>query len=147
MTMKLSTRHFGEMEIDDTNILEFEDGLPGFPDDRQFVLIENEEPFCWLQSVTDGENAFILVDVFKIMPEYNPQVDKEELELLGEYKPEDFLILNIVVLPENIKNMTVNLLAPVIINTANKKGRQVIAKNENYSIKHSMYSTRGDKPC
>ena len=76
--MKLSTKHFGEIEIDEKNILDFTDGLPGFPDDRQFILIENEEPFCWLQSITDGELAFILVDAFKVLPDYNPQVDKTE---------------------------------------------------------------------
>jgi len=141
--MKLNTKHFGEIEIDESSILTFEDGLPGFPDDRQFTIIENEEPFCWLQSVTDGDNAFILVDALKIMPDYNPQVDSSELSPLGDYNPTDFLILNIVVLPENVRDMTVNLMAPVVINTVEKKGRQVVAKNENYGVRHYVFEKRG----
>jgi len=140
--MKLNTKHFGEIDVEENNILDFEDGLPGFPDDRQFVLLENEDPFCWLQSVTDGDNAFILVDAFKVLPDYNPQVDKDELESLGTYEPSDFLVLNIVVLPDDVKDMTVNLLAPVIINTAGKKGRQVVLKNEEYGVRHYMFRQR-----
>ena len=145
--MKLSTKHFGEIEIDEKNILDFADGLPGFPEDRQYILIENEEPFCWLQSVTDGELAFILVDAFKVLPGYNPQVDKTEFESLGEYNPADFLILNIVVLPDDVKDMTVNLLAPIVINTVHKKGRQVVARNEEYGVKHYMFKDKEASAC
>jgi len=140
--MIIETKHFGEIEVDEADIIEFEEGLPGFPDDRQFVLLDNKEPFCWLQSVSDGDNAFILVDVYSVMPDYNPQVDKEQFSALGEYEPDNFLIYNIVVLPENIKEMTVNLLAPVVINTAAKKGRQVIARNENYGVRHFLFKSQ-----
>jgi len=145
--MNLFTKHFGDIEIDENDILDFSDGLPGFPDDRQFLLIANEEPFCWLQSVSDGDNAFILVDAFKVMPDYDPQVDEAEFESLGGYNEDDFLLLNIVVLPENVKDMTVNLLAPVVINTAAKKGKQVVAKNEGYGVKHYVFRDREDASC
>jgi len=140
--MKINTKHFGEIEVEDDSVIVFDEGLPGFPDDKQFIILDNEEPFCWLQSTTDGDNAFILVDVFSVIPEYSPQVDKDDFASLGEYNSEDFLIYNIVVLPENINEMTVNLLAPVIINTATKKGKQVIAKNENYGVRHYMLKQR-----
>ena len=140
--MKINTKHFGELEIDDDRAIDFDEGLPGFPDDKRFILLENEEPFYWLQSLSDGENAFILVDVFSLIPDYSPQVDTEEFSVLGEYNPDNFLIYNIVVLPENINDMTVNLLAPIIINSVTKKGRQVIAKNENYGVKHYMLKDR-----
>ena len=140
--MKINTRHFGEIEVEESRIINFEEGLPGFPDDRQFVLLENEDPFCWLQSADDGDNAFILVDAFSVLSDYSPQVDKEEFAPLGEYSPDDFLVYNIVTLPEDVNEMTVNLLAPVVINSATKKGRQVIAKNEEYGVRHYLLKRR-----
>jgi len=141
--MKLNTRHFGEIEVEETKIIDFEEGLPGFPDDKRFILLENEEPFCWLQSADDGGNAFILVDAFAVLPDYSPQVEREEFASLGEYRPDEYLIYNIVVLPEDINEMTVNLLAPILINSVTKKGRQVIAKNDDYGVRHFMLKRRG----
>ena len=137
--MTINTKHFGEIEVEEDKIIDFGEGLPGFPDDRQFILVENEEPFWWLQSVSDGENAFILVDACRVLPFYNPEVDKSDIECLGEYSPDDFLIYNIVVLPENVKEMTVNLVAPLIINSATRRGRQVIAKNGDYGVRHYLF--------
>jgi len=141
--MKICTKHFGEIEIDELKVIDFEEGLPGFPDDKQFILLENEAPFWWLQSVTDGENAFILMDAFSAVPGYNPLVEEDDIKCLGVYSPEDFLIYNIVTLPENVEEMTVNLLAPVVINSVAKKGKQVIARNEDYAIKHYLFNSQG----
>ena len=137
--MILNTRHFGEIEIDVNKIIDFEEGLPGFPDDTQFVLLNNEEPFWWLQSAVNGENAFVMIDACVMVEDYDPFVDEDEIACLGEYDPENFLIYNIVTLPENVKDMTVNLLAPVIINTNTKKGKQVIVKNEDYTVRHRFF--------
>jgi len=143
--MKVNTKHFGEIEVEEDRIIVFEEGLPGFPDDKNFILLENEEPFCWLQSTDDGDNAFILVDAFAVLPDYSPQVDRDEFAAIGEYNPDEFLIYNICVLPEDINEMSVNLLAPVVINTASKKGRQIIAKNEDYSVRHYMLKRREER--
>ena len=139
--MIISTKRFGEIEIDENKIINFDEGLPGFPDDTQFILLENEEPFWWLQSVVNGENAFILMNACSIMPDYDPLVDEVEIDSLGEYSPEDFLIYNIVTLPEDVKQMTVNLMAPVVINSIEKKGKQVIVNNDNYYVKHYLFSS------
>ena len=54
--MKLKTRFFGEIEIDEKKVIDFEEGLPGFENLRKFLFMtdENEDaPFCWLQSIED----------------------------------------------------------------------------------------------
>lgn len=148
--MKFETRHFGEIDIDESKIIHFTDGLPGFPDDKKFVLLEgtneleeeDSSPFLWLQSVSDGNTAFILMDVFSIITNYNPIINPGDIEELGEYNESsksDFLIYNIVVLPEDIKKMSVNLVAPVIINQNLKKGKQVIANNSEYNVRHYLF--------
>lgn len=148
--MKFETRHFGEIDIDETKIIRFNEGLPGFPDDLEFVLLEgsneleeeDSSPFLWLQSVSDGNTAFILMDVFSVIPDYSPSINPSDIEELGVYNEstkEDFLIYNIVVLPEDVKKMSVNLVAPVVINQIVKKGKQVIANNADYNVRHFLF--------
>ncbi|MDR1687569.1 MAG: flagellar assembly protein FliW [Clostridiales bacterium] len=151
--MKLTTRHFGEIEIDEEKVISFGEGLPGFPDDRRFILLEGSKdeqetqqedssPFYWLQSVDDGNVAFIIMDVFAVVPDYNPQINPNDISELGVYNKdtkENFLIYNIVVLPEDVKKMSVNLVAPVIINQTIKKGKQVIASNTDYNVRHYLF--------
>jgi len=154
--MKLETTHFGEIDIDETKIIDFDDGLPGFPSDKRFVLLdggrefgEDDEPvpFLWLQSVTNGNIAFILLDVFAVMPDYKPVLNPSDFTELGAYSDEckeDFLIYNIVVLPEDVKKMSVNLVAPVIINQNIKKGKQVVANNSEYNVRHYLFEQIDD---
>ena len=148
--MKLETAHFGEIDVEEAKILDFGEGLPGFPDDRQFVLLEGAKefggeestPFFWLQSVSNGDVAFILMDVFSFMPDYKPVLNPADFAELGEYNDgsrQDFLIYNIVVLPEDVKKMSVNLVAPVIINQTMKKGKQIVASNSEYNVRHYLF--------
>ncbi|MDR3091182.1 MAG: flagellar assembly protein FliW [Clostridiales bacterium] len=144
--MILPTQHFGEIEISEEQIITFEGGLPGFPEDLRFIIIEDgepESPFCWLQSVDDTDTCFILMDVFSSnFPDYAPELLPEEVLSLGEFNKEtakDFLIYNIVVLPEDSSKMSVNLLAPVLINQAARRGAQLIAQNadeKGYTVRH-----------
>jgi flagellar assembly factor FliW len=141
--MILNTKHFGELEIDESKILLFEEGILGFPEHKTYVLITDEEdpnsPFCWLQSVTDSELAFVLVNPFSFYPEYSPEVSDEELAVLGEAKDEELTLYNIVVVPEDITKMTANLKAPLIININTQKALQIVVNNEEYEIKHQIY--------
>ena len=145
--MLLDTRHFGSIEAEEDKMIRFEHGLPGFPDSTRFLLIRNEEDddsqiaglFWWLQSVDETDTAFLLLDVTKLLPEYNPLVDEDDITGLGEYDPDSFLVYNIANVPEDIKNMTVNLKAPVVINAKLKRGMQVISSNEEYEIRHRIF--------
>ncbi|MDR1531393.1 MAG: flagellar assembly protein FliW [Clostridiales bacterium] len=145
--MVLNTRHFGEISIDEEKVITFENGLPGFPDCRRFILLQAESSlaeaencmFWWLQCVDWPETAFVMVDVIMLMPDYNPLIEEDEMAGLGEYDPDTFLVYNIANIPDDIKRMTVNLKAPVIINTNLRKGKQIIATNEEYSVRYSLF--------
>jgi flagellar assembly factor FliW len=73
------------------------------------------------------------------MPDYNPLVKSEEIASLGELDSNNLLIYNVVVIPEDIKQMRANLRAPIVINPATKKGKQVILDNEEYEMKYRIY--------
>ena len=144
--MRLNTKHFGEVEIEESKIIEFSEGVPGFANLNKFVLLaepnqsnETDGMFYWLQSIDNPEVAFVMVNMVKYMPGYNPLVDADQMQGLGDYDPDKFVFYNIAVLPENIKEATVNLKAPVVINDELKKGKQVICTNEEYTVRHYMF--------
>jgi len=138
--MKIATRNFGEIDVLDNEIVAFDEGLPGFPDDRRFVLLtEDDNPVCFLQSVDNGAVSFVVADMIVIQPGYNPHVDEAHLEGLGEYNPDDFLVLNICTVNEAAEKSTVNLKAPIVINAADKKGKQVICSNDDYHVNAPLF--------
>jgi len=143
--MVLNTKHFGELQIEEAKLIQFKDGIPGFPKLNRFILLsepDGEEGgfFYWLQSAEDPEKAFVLVDMIKYNPDYNPQVEQAYVEDLGSVDPDDFLVYNIAVMPEDPKKMTVNLRAPIVINPNSMLGKQVVCVNEDYEVKHYLFA-------
>ena len=140
--MKLLTKHFGEIDYDPSLAVDFPEGLPGFPDRRKYVvLIENDQDdtFCWLQSIEDGDLAFALINIYNVMPDYNPVVDTDEIDSLGNMEGNNLLIYNVVVIPNDIKQMRANLRAPIVINPSTRKGKQVILKNDDYDMRYKIF--------
>ncbi len=138
--MKLQTKNFGEIEVNENETIIFENGIPGFEDKTKFTLITNSDnqAFCWLQSLEDSSLAFVLLDVGSVMPEYNPQIESNNLNDIGKID-NNLLIYNVVVIPEKAEEMSVNLKAPIVINTDSRKGKQVIVNNDEYAVKHYIF--------
>ncbi|ABR46955.1 protein of unknown function DUF180 [Alkaliphilus metalliredigens QYMF] len=137
--MILQTKHFGEIEINQEEIIRFPDGIPGFDDYTQYIFIENpdkEVPFHWLQAVEDGALAFVITNPFLFKPDYDFEISKNVVEKLSIEDQSDLQVYTIVRVPENIKEMTANLRAPLVINTKNKKGKQLMLDSEVYHTKH-----------
>ena len=141
--MKANTRFFGEIEIDDDKMINFEKGSIGFPDMKNFTLIfdqeaEDQNTISWLQSMDDADVAFPVLDPLVVCPDYNPQVEDELLKPLGELREDNLIVLVMVTVPTDIKQMTVNLKAPIVINTDTKKASQLIIDN-NMPVKYNIY--------
>ena len=140
--MKIETKHFGEIDVADDEILNFIGGVPGF-EGNKYVLLNNtneeNNPFLWLQSLEDVNIALVLVNTFMLYPDYAPDINDEFLSVLEFETREDLSVFNVMVIPEKVENMTVNLKAPIIINNKNRKAIQVICDNANYEIKHRVY--------
>lgn len=142
--MRINSRVFGEVEIDQSKIIEFVNGIVGFPELTEFALISNNEenidsPIKWLQSMQDGEVALPVIDPLLILPDYNPQVEDEWLKSLGELSAENLLVLVTVTVPKDITGMSVNLKGPIIIQVDQKKACQVIVDGEEYALKYPIY--------
>ncbi|NLW27382.1 flagellar assembly protein FliW [Acetivibrio saccincola] len=137
--MLLKTKHFGEINIDEKKIINFEDGIPGFENEKRFIVLyegDDKSPFRWMQSIDNPDLAFAMVDPIMIVPDYDGEIPKEAVEKLEIEKPEDIMVLSIVVVREEVEKISMNLKAPIIINTKNNKGMQVILDTDRYSVRH-----------
>lgn len=131
--MQITTKFFGEMNYDEKEIITFNTPLSGLPNSTRYALLKKDEDelFFWLQSIDEPTLCLCLIDMFKIMPEYNPEVSEAQVMALGEINFDDIKTLNILVIPEKLENMTANLLAPIVINEKTKKAAQIITTNDN----------------
>lgn len=144
--MLVKTKHFGEVEIDDNKLITFEKGIMGLEDLKRYVLIfdenEGEEALIhWLQSVEEPSVALPVVSPALVKPDYNPIIQEDLLESLGQIKEDGqgLLILLSLTIPSNVKDISVNLKAPFVINVDTQKACQVIAENDDYEIKYKIY--------
>lgn len=142
--MKVSTKIFGEIEVDESRFIYFEDGILGFPELKRFMLIHDEESsgknlISWMQSIEEPGFAMPVIDPLKVCPDYNPEVEDELLKPLGELTGDEILVLTTVTVPSEIEKMTSNLKAPFIINSENLKACQIILEDEQYLIKYPIY--------
>lgn len=141
--MVVDTRYFGQIEIEEEKIIHFTKGIPGFEEYKDYtILYDNEgegEPFfSWLQCVTEKGLAFPIVNPFKVKEDYNPVVEDALLAEIGECNAEDLAIFLLATVPANPHKTTVNLKAPLLINTVNRQGMQIIVENEDYEIRHRI---------
>jgi flagellar assembly factor FliW len=138
--MLLDTKHFGEINYNEEDVITFREGIPGFFHVSRFILITEGEDalFSWLQCIEDTDLAFVLMDVKSVLPDYKPDISPDSLKGIEENGGE-LICCNIVVVPEDISQMRVNLRAPVLINMKAKLGKQVVAQNEDYSVQYYIF--------
>lgn len=147
--MLVKTKFFGEVDLPEEKILTFDRGLIGLPDYKRYTIVydcEREESnISWLQSVEEPTLALPVIKPWLVKEDYNPVVEDELLNHIGELTEENLVILLTMTVPSDIKKMTVNLKAPVIINADTRKGAQIIVENEDYEVKYQVYDVLSRK--
>jgi flagellar assembly factor FliW len=125
MSRVINTTQFGELEIDSEHIFHFDDGVLGFEDLREFVLIAEEEtlPFKWLISLENPVIGFPLLSPWHIDLTYNPTND---------YNIETEAVMVVITLEDEKGLMTANMKAPIILNVNDLKGKQIILPSDKY---------------
>ncbi len=119
------------------DIISFPSGIPGFENNKQFVLVQIPDfaPFEWLASVDGAGLRFAVINPLLFMPDYNPNMVKEQLADLEIEQPDDVLLYVIVTIQENPADSTANCIGPIIINKKKRLGKQVIIEDERYSTR------------
>lgn len=136
--MKINTTRFGTIEIEENKIIFFPLGIPGFDNLKRYALIDYKDPIKWLHAVDDPAVAFIVANPFIIFPDYSVDLRDDEQQFLDIRRPEDSLILTILTVVN--KHVTANLKAPLVMNTVNLKGAQIILDNEGYGFRTPLPS-------
>ena len=141
--MVINTKLFGTIDVVDEKLIQFIDGIIGFPEMKKFLLIHDSENkksnIAWLQSADEPEFAMPVIDPLVLMENYDPLVEDEMLKTLEPLEDGDALVLVTMTIPSDIKKMTANLKAPIIINAGNNKACQLIIDDERYEVKHPVY--------
>jgi len=139
--MLIDTDRFGRFDTKDSKVIVFPSGVPGFEELHQFIILEiaQTKPIYWLQST---ENKFVALPVilsFEILDGYYIDIRDAEMENMHVESQNDLLVMNVVVIPENIQDMTVNLAAPIIINAKRGIGKQIIVDALELPLRFPVY--------
>lgn len=108
---------------DEREIINFSEGLIGFPEMRRAVLIPlaEYEPFCWLAAIDDEKVRFIVVNPKEIFADYQPNSENKEQQTLA-----------IVKVSSDWQKTTVNLRAPIFVNQETRRAAQIILDKSDY---------------
>lgn len=139
--MNIQTSYFGEVEIDEKDILNFPKGILAFEEFNKFVIInstEEELPFSWLQSIDEKDVAFIMIDPFLFKKDYEVDLSDKVIEELDIESESDVAIYTFLVIPEQVDQMTANLTGPIVININKNLGKQVVLEDKRYHTRHKI---------
>lgn len=140
--MNITTKLFGEIEVDEAKLINFVSGIVGFPELKRFLLIHDSESngnIKWLQSIEEPAFAMPVIDPLFVMESYNPEIEDELLKPLDIKDESSILVLCTITVPKEIEKMSVNLMAPIIISGETRKACQIIVDQDEYPVKYPIY--------
>jgi len=131
---------FGDQAVARDKVIVFPDGIPGFEGSKQFALFDDpdSEPFQWLLSTENPSLGFVIVNPLYIWPSYAPKISRDDLKTLEVANQTDILLFSIVTLADNPSEVTANLSGPLVVNSVNRKARQLALLDDRYATKHKI---------
>ena len=133
--MNINTSRFGALEFPMAETICFPAGLIGLEDCRSWVLLSArpDDRVIWLQSTQQAEIALPLVDPRTFVPAFTLQVEPIDWAALGKREADAVQVL--VTVGGKEPDLSLNLLAPLVINCNRRIGRQVINLDD-WSVEH-----------
>ena len=137
--MKVATKAYGLIDVDERQKIIFPQGLFGFENLKNYLLLDAErQPFYWLQSIDMEQVAFVLLSPFLFRPDYELNISNEELAEIGINAPEKALVFSIITIPPDGSPMTANLQGPLVINRDTRTGKQAVLSDTRWKTKHDI---------
>ncbi len=138
--MQLATTRFGTIEVDPETVITFTQPIIGFPDFRRFILLPGpqEGALFWLQSTDSGQLAFLLLNPNLVLPDYEIFLSEHDLSELSANTREDLTVLTLVVVPTDPTLVRTNLKAPLVINSRQRLGKQIVLEKSDYPIQYFL---------
>ncbi len=147
--MKIETKQFGAIDIDEQRIYTMPDGMPGFPGMKRFVVIEKEEtwPFLCYQCVEDAALSFYIMNPYLFKPDYKINMHQalRESGWTGDAEADVKLYVIVNTSAGDPEKITANLIGPLVINTHRFEAVQLVMHNSPYSHQHRIFS--GQEAC
>ena len=133
--MLIESERLGAVEVDETKILSFPDGLLGFGGAQQFALVDagDDGTYFWLQSLDDARLAFLAAVPWAFFPEYEPELSNADQDDLGITDPSQALVFCLLTFTDEA--VTANLLGPLVVNAETRSGRQIVLGDSDYSAR------------
>lgn len=121
-------------------VLRFVDGIYGFEDVKDFILLETGGKVIWSLRAADSDfPSLTVVDPFVVMRDYHPVLTDAERESLGGPADGELCFLAVAVIRKKLEESAVNLKSPIVINTRTKQARQIILENSDYPVRYRLF--------
>ena len=139
--MKITTSRFGELSVHNDDIINFNEGLLGFENLKQFFIVDpgDKTLILWFQSIDDGKTAFPILEPQVYLPDYRINLLPAEMASLNLKNTADIIVYTALTIPANVKNISANLKAPIIINNKTKNARQIVLQDSKLEIRYPIY--------
>ena len=139
--MKVNTTRFGELQVNQEDIINFSEGVLGFENLRQFFVVDPGDStlILWLQSIEDEKIAFPIIEPKIFKPDYVAKLLPADMNSVSLDSLTDAKIYSILTIPSNITEMSANLKAPIVINNSKKIAKQIVLQDNKLSVKFEMY--------
>ena len=136
--MIIETSRFGPLEVDSDRLINFDDGLLGFPEQHEYALIQTGEGsgFYWLQSVNTPELAFVVCDPRLFVVDYQVPVKLDDLQCIELDKADNAQVF--VIVNKSGDLLTGNFQGPLVINVVNRKACQLVLSDKRYSTRYPL---------
>ena len=136
----IQSDQLGEVQVEDGSVIRFADGIPGFEEFHDYVLLAVAEvaPFEWLQSVDEPALAFAVVDPHAVCSDYVPRLGRGDLTAVGLEDEAEGLLRVILTLSDDPEQITANLQAPLIINRGAGLGSQLLLTRSPYDTRYRV---------
>jgi flagellar assembly factor FliW len=131
----IESERLGAVEVDESKILTFPEGLLGFPADQRFALVDasDDATYFWLQSLDDSRLAFLAAVPWAFFPDYSPELSEADQAALGITDPSQALVFCLLTFTDEA--VTANLLGPLVVNAETRHGRQIVLGASDYSAR------------
>lgn len=140
--MIIQTSRFGQVQLNNEDVISFSEGLLGFQDLRTFVLLDdpNDDIFAWLQSCESPAIAFPVLEPELFSDAYKINLSKSDLEVLQMANAARARSFCIVTIPDDPTLMTANMKAPIVVNVEKKRARQCVLQDNNLAIREPIFT-------
>jgi len=138
-TVSVTSRRFGTLELPQSELIEFPEGLVGLGGSRYVVVSTDAgSPFRWLQSADDPDLALPVTDPWTFFADFALELSDEATDAAG--LPQDGSGVTVWVTVRaagSLEDFSANLKAPIVVHEG--RGHQVINESQAATVRAPLF--------